>query len=364
MQNEVSKFSELIRKSKDPQSCRYFLVKYSLEHGIKETIRYFSTTRKTVRLWLKRYSDFGYEGLLSQSKRPKSSPKRMNSEAERLLKEELNSVRKNKKRLIISQVQFRLNLPYSLVTLRKKSREWGFSKSFTKKRERKRNLTEMKAKYKPFEKIQVDVKYLDDIPEFYNDYKECNLPRYQITARCIRTGALFFSYCYEKSITNTTIFQRLLLDHLNSFGVVPRKIQTDNGSEFTTNRKSNKISLFTKELIEKRKIEHGLIPPGAKTWQSDVETSHRLIEDEFYSQETFSGKKSFLEKSYNYLKQFNYNRFNSYKNGTPLQIMKTADSKLNSEILNFRPVITDHLLRDYFLKENKEKPEKRKKETA
>ena len=216
-------------------------------------------------------------------------------------------------------------MPYSLTTIRKKSRDWGCSKSFTKKRERKRNLTEIKANYKPFEKIQVDIKYLDDIPEFYNDYKDCNLPRYQITARCIKTGALYFSYCYEKTVTNTTIFQRLLLDHLNRFGVVPRKIQTDNGSEFTTNRKSHKISLFTKELIEKRKIEHGLIPPGAKTWQSDVETSHRIIEDEFYSQETFSGKKSFLEKSYSYLKRFNYDRFNRYKKGTPLQNMKTAN---------------------------------------
>ena len=36
-----------------------------------------------------------------------------------------------------------------------------------KKYERKRDLREIKKKLKPFEKIQTDVKYLDDIPEMY-----------------------------------------------------------------------------------------------------------------------------------------------------------------------------------------------------
>ncbi len=30
---------------------------------------------------------------------------------------------------------------------------------------------------------------------------------------------------------------------------------------------------------------HVTTPPGAKAWQSDAETSHRLIEDEFYAGE-------------------------------------------------------------------------------
>lgn len=50
-------------------------------------------------------------------------------------------------------------------------------------------MREVKNKYRAFEKIQVDIKYLDDIPEFYHDFMQFHLPKYQITARCIRTGA-------------------------------------------------------------------------------------------------------------------------------------------------------------------------------
>ena len=39
-------------------------------------------------------------------------------------------------------------------------------------REKKRDMREIKSKYRAFEKIQVDIKYLDDIPEFYHDFMD------------------------------------------------------------------------------------------------------------------------------------------------------------------------------------------------
>jgi hypothetical protein len=44
---------------------------------------------------------------------------------------------------------------------------------------------------KPFEKIQVDVKYLDDMPEFYPFLIRHRLPRYEYTARDVMTGFTF-----------------------------------------------------------------------------------------------------------------------------------------------------------------------------
>jgi hypothetical protein len=38
---------------------------------------------------------------------------------------------------------------------------------------------------------------------------------------------------------------------------------------------------------------HHFIPPGACTWQGDVETVHRLQEDEFFDRETFRGLADF-----------------------------------------------------------------------
>ena len=46
---------------------------------------------------------------------------------------------------------------------------------------------------------------------------------------------------------------------------------------------------------------------------ADVESSHRLIEDEFYSRESFSSIKDFLVKAPSYQLYFNFLRKNSYE---------------------------------------------------
>jgi hypothetical protein len=78
-----------------------------------------------------------------------------------------------------------------------------------------------------------------------------------------------------------------LCEHLSAHGVPVPEIcfQTDNGTEFTTTWNSLEKSAFTTAIEQVLSARHITIPPGAKTWQSDVETSHRLIEDEFYAGE-------------------------------------------------------------------------------
>ena len=68
-----------------------------------------------------------------------------------------------------------------------------------KKWKRKRDLRAIKAKMNPFEKIQVDVKYLDDMPEFYPFLIRHRLPRYEHTARDVMTGFTFICLGYEFS---------------------------------------------------------------------------------------------------------------------------------------------------------------------
>ena len=51
---------------------------------------------------------------------------------------------------------------------------------------------------------------------------------------------------------------------------------------------------------------HKTIPVGAKTYQSDVESSHRLIEDEFYACRSFAGAQDFFKKAHQYQKHFNF----------------------------------------------------------
>ena len=94
------------------------------------------------------------------------------------------------------------------------------------------------------------MKYLDDIEEFYKDWYLLHLPRYEFTARDVRTGMTFFSYGYEKSNLNASYFVEYVLLHLKQFGFAPQQItiQTDNGTEFVSPAKSNKISMFEKTV--------------------------------------------------------------------------------------------------------------------
>ncbi len=103
---------------------------------------------------------------------------------------------------------------------------------------------------KPFEKVQVDIKYLDDIPEMYGSYIVHKLSGYQITARDVSTEALFYSYAIEKNSTNTTMFILELKEHLERNGIDLKDvtIQTDNGTEFTSPWNCLEDSPFTKAV--------------------------------------------------------------------------------------------------------------------
>ena len=82
----------------------------------------------------------------------------------------------------------------------------------------------------------------------------------------------------------------------------------------------------------------------AHTRQSDVETAHRLIEDEFYEIETFQNRQDFLTKAALYVLWFNVARKNSYKeNKTPWEIIKNKNPNANAKIPLLSPVFLDEL---------------------
>jgi hypothetical protein len=148
-----------------------------------------------------------------------------------------------------------------------------------------------------------------------------------------------------QSSTNTTLFMLYLVDHFKHYGVSLEQlvIQTDNGTEFTMPWNSLRTSVFTKTITEQLHARHVLIPPGAKTWQSDVETSHRLIEDEFYAREEFTSYFDFFRKAAQYQEYFNTQRYNRYKEGSPLDILQAIAPAIDSGVLCLKPVIIDNL---------------------
>ena len=89
------------------------------------------------------------------------------------------------------------------------------------------------------------------------------------------------------------------------------------------------------------------IPPAAHTYQSDVETVHRLEEDEFFDLEDFSSRGEFLAKVHTYQLYFNLARPNSHKeNQSPWQIIERLAPRSPLELCLLPPVFLDYYLND------------------
>ena len=337
------KYYELYKDSKNPMNLRKEIVQYALDFGIKPAARHFQTTVKTVRKWLRRWEENKGAGLKDMSKRPHNSPNQIAKYWYFKIQDICQTAIRDNKRIDATFIKGKYKIPYSTKCILKYMREFKYLRTKKTKTEKKRDMREVKELYRAFQKIQIDIKYLDDIPDMYLAYKLYKLPRYQITARCVRTGALYIGYSYEKSVHATSTFLVKLLNHLKALGVNLEEchIQTDNGTEFTAPSNTTKKALFTKIIEQIFASEHKTIPPGAKTYQSDVESSHRLIEDEFYAREYFYSKSDFLKKAKAYQHHFNFDRFNSYKKGTPKEILEKV-SEINKKVLDFIPEIVDN----------------------
>lgn len=332
---------------------RAALVAHALQQGIKPAAREFQTTVKTVRKWVRRYQQQKRPGLANRCTRPRHCPKAMDEHSRRRLERIYLARRERHYRINAALIRREYRIGYSLPTVLKALRSFGYPGRSTKTAT-KRDLRHIKAELKVMQRIQIDVKYLDDIPELQPAYQRYRLPRYQYTARCVRTGTLFISYARELSALNSACFLLLLAAHLRSqqFNLAQISIQTDNGSEFAEIWNSLKPSLFTLQLRKEGFAAHRRIPPGAKSWQSDVESSHRLIEEEFYAFCQLRSRADFLRQAQRYQEYFNLARHNRYKGGCPRELVARLRPHTPLDLFRFpvrvlddEPSLMQHVLR-------------------
>ncbi len=334
-------YYDLMRQSKDPRFLRLRMVRFAQEHGIQSTALAFSTRRKTVRKWLRRYEEGGYPALLDHSRAPKNPARTIPASQRRRaldLKRQLPSWG-------AQRIKDQFGLTISEKAIRKIWREAGLLKRKRRKHKTKQNLREIKKLWKLFEQIDVDTKDLDDIPELWPQIQRHHLPTIQYTARDVVSGTHFLAYAYERSLTYSTFWIQQLIEHLGECGVDLEgcRIQTDNGSEFIGSWNAKTDSAFTRTVQACPGLTHHTIPPGAHTYQADVETAHRLIEDEFYEVEAFGGLADFLHKATTYNLWFNFARTNSYKeNQTPWQILNRRNPDLPKALPAFPVILLDH----------------------
>jgi len=258
------------------------------------------------------------------------------------------SLRPKYKRLGADQVKILEELTRSPKTIRKIWREAGVSRRRRRKKHKtKQNLREIKKQYKLFELTCEDTKDLKDIPEYWPQMKSKNLPKHQYTIREVSCGIQFLGYSNELSLTNSTLFTRIINHHLEKHRLLPDESvrQSDNGSEYIGSWNAKKPSSYTLAVESLKGQKHRTIPPRIYQLQGDVETVHNLIEQEFFELETFRDREDFFRKALSYLAFFNLERPNSYKeNKSPWQLAKEKNPDIKKGALILPPIDLDYAL--------------------
>jgi transposase len=350
-------YAQILKDTQEPLQFRLEMVKRYQECGsISQVAREFRTTRKTVRKWVVERFCGSLGSLKNRSRAPKVPREHLSAQT----KEALDTFKREYPGLGYQYLSAYL-VEHGITELPSKSgvyalwRKRGLLPKRRSKSQRKRDCRQIKAKYRPFEKIQIDVKELRDIPNYLeqtlalrlkHQQPQRGLPLFQYTARDMKTGTLFFAYAYEHTQLSSAIFADRILTHLGRFGITPRIIQTDNGTEFVDTRNALNDTLFIQVVTRNRQTEHRRIPPGAKTFQSDVESSHWIIEREFYDFVKVRSDQNLVDKARAYQWGFNVLRKNGYRgNKTPLEILREEDddsyAKLPKEIMDFPLCILD-----------------------
>lgn len=344
-------YKELYHNLKDKNDpllikVREEIVQYAIKNGNSAASKKYKADRKTVRKWLKRF--LAKEDPKDRSKSPKNCPHKIKKEIENKIISHVKDLLQNGKRIVPAYIKNRLKLSCSAKAVTNCLKRNNLYKNKKKKQKiEQRSFYQYKQMfYLPFEKIQIDVKYLTDIKEFKQERVKYKLGKYIYSARCVKSGFVFINYADKKSKANSVLFIKNLFLHLKENGVELEglKIQTDNGAEFGLNKKEVVKENDFISTVKSYGAIHNSIPLGAKTWQSDVEIIHRLIEDELYATEIFTSKKDYIKKSTFYLNNFNLLRKNKHKeNRTPWEIIKESSLNIKQKICYFNYDYLDDL---------------------
>ena len=279
-------YYEIYRMKGERFRLRQRVVADARRMGVKAAARAHGCARNTVRKWLRRDVPGCSPALKGLSRAPKSCPHKTPAEVEA----EVVRLRKMTG-YGAERLKREFNLPCGQKAIQRIIRQRGLTRPRKKKHATKKSLREVKKGWRLFEQICVDTKHLCDIPQYWPQMTGLGLPRFQYTARDVTSGLVFVAYADEISKTYATLFSAVVSEHLRDCGVDLAGIewQSDNGPEF----KDSPASPGLPSLVRSVGSGHHFIPPGACTWQGDVETIHRLQEDEFFDRETFRGLADF-----------------------------------------------------------------------
>jgi transposase len=322
--------------SEDKFALRHELVRHAKTHGVRAAMRRYGCARNTVRLWLRRWQA-GDEALADHSRRPKHQPRKTGEKVTRAV----IAARRMAPCLGARRLVDMFQLPVGKGAVHRILRDAELVRARPRKHRRKADLRAIKAAHPPLHRLQMDVKYLTDIPHYWPQLQAQGLPRFQYTIRDEALGALYLSYASDLSKTYASLALERVLKHLGTHGVdlAQVEVRTDLGSEFDGDTVHYRPDGFHGTILAAG-AKHRFNPPARPNANADVESSHATIEAEFFDLESFRGPAHFLDAVTTYQHFFNFARRNrSRGNRAPADILTERATKIDPRALLLPPVI-------------------------
>lgn len=246
---------------------------------LKDVIKIFPNSGRTLKRWLKEYRDKGEAGLIPKSTRPKTNPKESQIE----LKERVIALRK-KTKLCALKLKWRLAKEGITIHERTIGKILKSENLVRKYRAKKIKYKYIKAERKPGELIEIDVKYVPGriAGQRYYQYTAIDTASRWRYLKVYEEYTSYYSVCFLSEV-------------MGKFKYKIQAIKTDNGSVFTnyylgTNKRSDVLVKTLHGLdtfCTEHNIIHYLIDPGKPAQNGTVERSHREDQEKFYEGHKF-----------------------------------------------------------------------------
>jgi len=296
------------------ERLRWILPIYHKEIKLVDVSKVCPYSERSLERWLSLYREYGEDGLIPQSTRPKTSP----NETPIRVKERIIELRKETK-LCALKLKWKLekeNLNLHKNTIHRIIKKEGLTRKY---RLRKIKYKYVKIPLTAGELVEIDVKYVPG--------RIVNKRYYQYTAIDCATRWRYLKIYDQQSNYNTICFLKNVMEEFNHR---IRAIKTDNHAVFTNRylgylRSSDPINprLHILDLFcQKHNIIHYLIDPGKPAQNGKVERSHRTDQEMFYDRNIFKTIQELKAKIKVWNEQYNNLEHCGLNGKTPNEMLK------------------------------------------
>lgn len=296
---------------------RQAVVKLSQRKGKSYASRMYGVSLSSVKRWCKRYNG-DWRSLKEGSHKPKSHPKQHSEGEERLIKQAFREKYQRYGWEGTYEAAVRAGYTRSLSGMIYAAKRMGLGAEAKAKKAPRTNLRRYPELLTPGEKVQIDVK---EVPYacLRGALRRDGKHLYQWTAidECTR---LRFVYAFEEHTPENTVKFLKMLTTVFPFRI--RRIQTDNGTEFTYKFISDTEKSPMDQLLEAWGIEHILIPPRTPWHNGKVERSHRNDQRYFYDWEKFHSVEELNKKLKDHLVWSNNKPMRTLGGKSPLTLLR------------------------------------------